>query len=218
MNKLGKWQDDNRKHTAADRRFSANGTPLSTNNLARRRRRGMRFLFLLAVAVVVLYGAREAANRFYPKLVRDVPEVTELHPVVAAQTERLQTDAGRIGIAVVFTDGFRSVEEQDALHAQGREKAGPIVTQVKGGDSFHNYGLAVDFAIKTKAGKIVWDMEYDGNRNGKPDWLEVVALAKKLGFSWGGDWNDFPDYPHLQMDFGYTIAELKRGIRPPAEQ
>jgi peptidoglycan L-alanyl-D-glutamate endopeptidase CwlK len=71
----------------------------------------------------------------------------------------------------------------------------------------------VDFALRTKDRDVLWDMEYDGNRNGQSDWMEVVTIAKRLGFTWGGDWVDFPDYPHLQMDFGYSIRELKWGMR-----
>ncbi|MNJ02990.1 Peptidoglycan L-alanyl-D-glutamate endopeptidase CwlK precursor [compost metagenome] len=44
--------------------------------------------------------------------------------------------------------------------------------------------------------------------------MEVVTIAKKLGFTWGGDWVNFPDYPHLQMDFGYSIRQLKNGRYP----
>ncbi|MDR7245749.1 hypothetical protein J2W47_004872 [Priestia megaterium] len=42
-------------------------------------------------------------------------------------------------------------------------------------------------------------MEYDGNNNNKSDWMEVVAIAKNLGFEWGEDWQGFKDYPHFQM-------------------
>lgn len=100
------------------------------------------------------------------------------------------------------------------LYDKGRETEGPIVTHVRGGGSYHNYGLAIDFALKTSRGKVIWDLEYDGNKNGSADWLEVVDIAKRLGFSWGGDWENFKDYPHLQMDFGYSIRELQRGHRP----
>jgi len=41
--------------------------------------------------------------------------------------------------------GFRSFTEQDALYAQGRTKAGRIVTKARGGQSYHNYGLAYDW-------------------------------------------------------------------------
>lgn len=53
-------------------------------------------------------------------------------------------------------------------------------------------------------------MEYDGNDNGKSDWMEVVSIAKDLGFEWGGDWSGFKDYPHLQMTFGLSLRELQQ--------
>ncbi|QMV45029.1 M15 family metallopeptidase [Cohnella cholangitidis] len=148
---------------------------------------------------------------------REVQAVTGLHPIVAEHKDKLIAESKKIGIRVVITDDFRSTEEQDALYRKGRSDGGAIVTQVKGGQSFHNYGLAIDFALGVAGGKVIWDLEYDGNGNGKSDWMEVVAIAKRLGFSWGGDWASFPDYPHLQMDFGYSIGELQRGWRPPEQ-
>ena len=148
---------------------------------------------------------------------KEAPPIVALHPVVEAKTNELVAEADKIGISVLVTDGFRSHEEQNALYARGRTTKGPIVTHVRGGASYHNYGLAVDFALLTPKGQAIWDLEYDGNDNGEPDWDEVVAIAKRLGFSWGGDWRGFKDYPHLQMDFGYSIQELMRGHRPPAE-
>jgi peptidoglycan LD-endopeptidase CwlK len=41
-----------------------------------------------------------------------------------------------------------------------------------------------------------------------------VEMAKALGFEWGGDWAQFKDYPHLQMNFGLTLADLQNGKRP----
>ena len=40
--------------------------------------------------------------------------------------------------------------------------------------------------------------------------MEVVAIAKNLGFDWGGDWSGFKDYPHLQMTFGLSLRELQQ--------
>lgn len=60
-------------------------------------------------------------------------------------------------------------------------------------------------------------MTFDDNGNGKSDWLEVVDIAKELGFQWGGDWQDFKDYPHLQMNFGRSIHDLQSGESPPRQ-
>ncbi|AWB46813.1 peptidase M15 [Paenibacillus sp. CAA11] len=201
---------------SADRPRTYRGQP------RRKQRKGRRWfwLILLALLLGVLWSKAESIRDFLdiPEFEeKDVPSVTGLHPVVAAKQKELITTAARQGIRVVITDGFRSSEEQETLYQQGRNTSGKIVTYARGGQSYHNYGLAIDFALKTKAGKIIWDMDYDGNKNGKADWLEVVAIAKKLGFEWGGDWTDFPDYPHLQMDFGLSISQLKRGVRPPED-
>ncbi|MDO3412627.1 M15 family metallopeptidase [Saccharibacillus sp. CPCC 101409] len=122
--------------------------------------------------------------------------------------------AGSKGIEVAITSDYRSSEEQDRLYRQGRQDPGSIVTNARGGQSYHNFGLAVDFALRDSRGNIVWDMEMDRNGSGQSDWMEVVAIAKRLGFDWGGDWNDFPDYPHLQMDMGYTLRQLRHGKYP----
>ena len=107
--------------------------------------------------------------------------------------------------------------EQDRLYEKGRTAGGNIVTYAKGGESYHNFGLAVDFALKTAEGDVIWDMKYDRNGNSRADWMEVVNIAKELGFEWGGDWPQFKDYPHLQMDFGLSIADLQNGARPPGQ-
>jgi len=140
---------------------------------------------------------------------------TALHPVVEDRTNQLIQNMADKGITVIITDGFRSIEEQNILYEQGRTTTGSIVTYAKGGESLHNFGLAVDFALKTGSGQVIWDMEFDGNGNGKTDWMEVVEGAKELGFEWGGDWTAFEDYPHLQMDFGLSLAELQNGETPP---
>ncbi|MRX74058.1 M15 family peptidase [Bacillus lacus] len=148
----------------------------------------------------------------------NAPMPEGLHPEVEQKTEELVNSAAEIGIEVVITEGFRSIERQNDLYERGRSAPGSIVTNARGGDSYHNYGLAVDFALRTPDGDVTWDMEYDGNGNGQSDWMEVVEIAKNLGFEWGGDWQHFRDYPHLQMNFGYSIHQLKRGQRPPASQ
>ncbi|MDQ0269735.1 M15 family metallopeptidase [Cytobacillus purgationiresistens] len=142
---------------------------------------------------------------------------TNLHPVVAEKRDDLIVRAADKGITVVITDDFRSSEDQEALYEKGRTVEGNIVTNARGGESYHNFGLAIDFALLTVDGVLVWDMEYDGNGNGLSDWMEVVDIAKEIGFEWGGDWASFKDYPHFQYDYGLSIRDLQRGKRPPEQ-
>ncbi|OUS78666.1 hypothetical protein B1748_00895 [Paenibacillus sp. MY03] len=186
----------------------------SPRGKSRRIRNWLVLLFLLMFVASMLAVRTDELGRILPFIQKDAPPVTGLHPVVLAKSNELVEESAKIGIGILITDDFRSHADQDTLFEQGRTAKGPVVTHARGGESYHNYGLAIDFALKTKKGQVIWDMEYDGNRNGEPDWLEVVNIAKGLGFSWGGDWKGFKDYPHLQMDFGYSISELQRGYRP----
>ncbi|KHL93593.1 hypothetical protein QW71_23195 [Paenibacillus sp. IHB B 3415] len=142
-----------------------------------------------------------------------------LHPVLlAGATELIRRSYAR-GIPILITQGMRTIAEQNALYAQGRTKKGAIVTNAKGGNSYHNYGLAIDFALLLPDGKSVsWDMKRDGDGDKVADWQEVAQEAKKLGFEWGGDWSSFKDYSHLQMTFGLTTAELRAGKHPTVQQ
>ncbi|KAB8137927.1 M15 family metallopeptidase [Gracilibacillus oryzae] len=168
-------------------------------------------LVLLLLIAVIVFGLYKY-NQYQEYISRPMP--TNLHPLVEDARDQLIDEAEKIGISILITDGFRSSEEQEAIYAKGRTTEGSIVTYAKAGESYHNYGLAIDFAIQPNPGEAIWDMEYDGNNNGESDWMEVVAIAKSLGFSWGGDFSQFKDYPHLQMNFGLSIRELKMGKRP----
>ncbi|MEH7544522.1 M15 family metallopeptidase [Neobacillus vireti] len=168
---------------------------------------------LTLVLIFILFYLDSKPSTESPKK-QSVPMPTELNPIVKERTEQLIQQAAKKGIVVVITDSFRSAEDQDELYEQGRTTDGNIVTNAKGGESYHNYGLAIDFALETPSGDVIWDREYDRNGNGKADWAEVVKMAKTLGFEWGGDWKGFKDYPHLEMNFGLTIADLQNGERP----
>lgn len=113
-----------------------------------------------------------------------------------------------------FAYTLRTFAEQDALYAQGRTKKGAKVTNAKGGQSYHNYGLAVDIVLlvdKDKNGTFEsasWETDVDFDGDGKSDWQEVVEIFKRYGWDWGGDWR-FVDKPHFQKTLGKSIAQLK---------
>lgn len=113
-----------------------------------------------------------------------------------------------------FTHTLRTIAEQDALFAQGRTRPGKIVTNARGGSSFHNYGLAIDIALlldRDGDGKFTeasWDTKGDFDGDRRSDWIEVVQVFKEFGWEWGGDWK-FVDPPHFQKTFGRSVRELK---------
>ncbi|KDE48183.1 hypothetical protein DI43_05840 [Geobacillus sp. CAMR12739] len=147
-------------------------------------------------------GLKELLDRAETKL-------KGVHPVVAAKARQLIEKAYREGINVIVTQGLRTIEEQNELYAQGRTKPGKIVTNAKGGYSYHNFGLAFDFAIMKDDGNISWNVD--------DKWKRVAQIGKSLGLEWGGDWKSFPDYPHFQYTFGLSLADLRAGKRPPQQ-
>ncbi len=142
-------------------------------------------------------------------------KLEDLHPTVHTVVEGLLKMCQDTGIPILITCTFRSPEEQDELYTQGRTKPGKIVTNARGGYSYHNYGLAFDFCV-LKDGNPVWDLKVNVNENEIPDYNEVGELGESLGLEWGGAW-PHPDFPHFQYTFGLTIEELLNGAEIPNE-
>ncbi|MGF1724237.1 M15 family metallopeptidase [Photobacterium nomapromontoriensis] len=130
--------------------------------------------------------------------------ILTLHPYVKAPAASfINTVENELGITLRITQARRTIEEQNALYAQGRTTDGNKVTKVKGGYSFHNYGLAIDI-VEIK----------DKNANWNPDWKAIAKIGIRHGFEWGGNWKTFIDKPHFQMTFGLSIQQLLNGERP----
>jgi len=73
-----------------------------------------------------------------------------LHPKVRDEVSKIVNEANNLltkHSQIRIVQGLRTIEEQNDLYAQGRTKQGKKVTNAKGGSSFHNYGLAVDFCL-----------------------------------------------------------------------
>lgn len=86
--------------------------------------------------------------------------------------------------------GTRSYEEQNALFRQGRfGNPGQRVTNARGGQSWHNFGLAWDIGLFEQGRYLT---------NTRP-YAEASGTAKIPGLEWGGDWRTFPDPPHYQV-------------------
>ncbi|MGG6447353.1 peptidoglycan-binding protein [Pseudobacillus badius] len=145
-----------------------------------------------------------------------------VHTEVAKKAIELVKLCHAKGINILITQGLRTNAEQNALYAQGRTvkydsngKKLSIVTNAKGGQSIHNFGLAFDFAVYGKDGKTIeWNTSIDTNGDGYKDYLQVGAIGKTLGLKWGGDFRTFIDYPHFEYTFGLSLAALQAGKRP----
>lgn len=142
---------------------------------------------------------------------------SKLHPWLDYKLGLLLKECKKKGIYLIITEGFRTVEYQDALYAKGRTKPGIIVTNARGRDynSQHQWGVAFDIAMN-------YDVDEDGKIkddtwNGK-GFKKVAKIAKsrKVGLGWGGNWKSIVDTPHFYLKkWGSTTRKLKAKYRTP---
>ncbi|MGJ6853023.1 M15 family metallopeptidase [Listeria monocytogenes] len=119
--------------------------------------------------------------------------VAGMNKTTSDKTRNVIKKMAKQGIYLCVAQGYRSKTEQNALYAQGRTKPGSVVTNAKGGQSNHNYGVAVDLCLYSNDGKkVIWESTTSR-------WKKVVSAMKAEGFKWGGDWKSFKDYPHFEL-------------------
>ena len=138
-----------------------------------------------------------------------IDRIASAHPKIREELKQHYIECNNLlpkGIRLRFAYVYRSIAEQNVLYNQR-----PKVTNAKGGQSIHNYGLAFDYVImldKDNNGTfetIEWDLK-------SPYHKVVVDFFKSKGYEWGGDWKSFKDYPHFQKAFGHTWQSLKRKL------
>lgn len=126
-------------------------------------------------------------------------------------------------IDILVTCTRRDSQTQDQLYAHGRTRLeleaaglahvapqpGPIVTNAKGGDSFHNYGCAFD-VVPVRNGKPVWSTQgADGDL-----WQRIGAIGERCELEWAGRWaGRLREEAHFQYTRNLTLAQFKAGAR-----
>lgn len=130
---------------------------------------------------------------------RSEKNIITLLPPVQFLARSLIANAHANGIDIQVISGTRTYAEQDALYNQGRSKPGKIVTNARGGQSWHNHQVAFDIGV-FKDGKYLDE---------SPLYTKVGALGKALGLEWGGDWQTITDMPHFQLTNGKTLAQAQ---------
>lgn len=128
-----------------------------------------------------------------------VKRASELHPFIRNEVITLITEVEKYmpeDECIRIVQGVRTIQEQNELYAKGRTKPGKKVTNARGGSSYHNYCLAIDYC-RMKAGKIIWE-----------PYQPMIDAFKNAGYEWGDSWKKFKDYPHFHKAYGYTVKQL----------
>ena len=118
--------------------------------------------------------------------------LTDLRPECRRLVDPFLDDVAAAGIDLLVTCTLRTMDEQEALYAQGRTTAGQIVTNAKPGQSAHNYGLALD-VVPVVNGKPDWS-------GVGPVWEEIASIGQARGLEWlGAPGSPFKEQAHFQV-------------------
>lgn len=126
--------------------------------------------------------------------------IQTLQPAFQPIAQTLLDQCEAAGIPCNVVQGTRTFAQQQAVYDQGRSTPGAIVTKARPGDSYHQYGLALDIVPQAYESLPEWNP--DG-----PYWAQIGAIGKSLGLTWGGDWHT-PDRPHFELEAA-PLSELK---------
>jgi len=120
--------------------------------------------------------------------------------IAARKFLAILTGAGK---DVRILSGTRTYAEQDALYKQGRNgNKLPKVTNAKGGQSNHNFGLAWDIGLFENGNYTGTDSKYQA--------LPALVLPQLPELEWGGNWINFKDFPHYQLK---SVSEMVADIK-----
>lgn len=129
-------------------------------------------------------------------------KLEDLHPKVKTLCEKFISSCEKQGIDILITSTYRDGESQNELYSQGRTKPGKVVTNAKGGYSFHNWRVAFDFCPLVA---------------GKPNWTDVALytkcgeIAELVGLEWAGRWKKFAELAHCQYTNGLSLQDFQQG-------
>lgn len=125
----------------------------------------------------------------------------DLEPIVKNKALKFKSACAEQGIDILIYCTYRDEESQNDLYAQGRTKPGRIVTNARGGESFHNFRCAFDFVPMVA---------------GKPQWSDTALyrkaglIAESVGLEWAGRWKGtLRETAHCQFTSGLTLAQLR---------
>ena len=135
---------------------------------------------------------------------RSEGEIITLIPRAQKEARKFLKLALEHSKGVRIISGTRTYSEQDAIYAQGRNgKKGPIVTNAKGGQSNHNFGIAWDIGVFNKNGYVTSEGPYRE--------LGEMIMPQLINLEWGGHWKTFKDVPHYQLKaVSNSVAAIRK--------
>jgi hypothetical protein len=129
-----------------------------------------------------------------------IADLNSLHPYFRDRIVELIHICKAQGIDLAIVESYRTRAKQSEYFGMGRK-----YTRTKGGNSKHQYGLAVD-VVPIVNSAAVWD--------NISLWKKIGVAGERLGLRWGGRWRAPFDPAHFEWTGGVTAYQLANGIQP----
>jgi peptidoglycan L-alanyl-D-glutamate endopeptidase CwlK len=134
---------------------------------------------------------------------RSETNIITLAPKAQTLVRQFLSILTRAGKDVHILSATRTYAEQDALYRKGRfGNTDQKVTNAKGGQSNHNFGIAWDVGLFENGKYITTDPKYK--------LISSIVLPQLNNLEWGGNWKTFPDFPHYQHKaLSESVAQVR---------
>ena len=129
-----------------------------------------------------------------------IADLHSLHPYFRDKVVELMRICRAKGIELAIVESYRTHAKQNEYKAMGRR-----YTRMSGGNSLHQYGMAVDIVPMI---------------NSVPQWHNIAlwrrvgVVGEHLGLRWGGRWRALFDPGHFEWSGGLGPYHLAKGIFP----
>lgn len=146
--------------------------------------------------------------------------LSDLVPSLEEKARKFLAACKEAKLPVHITCTARSIQEQEALYAQGREsleKVNELRKEVGLWTIKEKENRKVTWTLKSKHivyspeekarafdaaivkdKQFIWDLKADVNDNDLNDWEEMGKIGEACGLKWGGRWKQSPDRPHFE--------------------
>jgi hypothetical protein len=154
-------------------------------------------------------------------------DIKMLTPKMQDLYKKFAQEMARAGHQFIVTSTARTVKEQVALYAQGRQGLSEVnvlrkivgmlpisdkenkrkvtwtlksehLIDLDDNDPSNDKSRAFDIVLCTDPRTVYWDTKADVDKDGVPDYVEAGKIGEQVGLVWGGRWSN-PDYPHFQQ-------------------
>lgn len=126
--------------------------------------------------------------------------IDALHWDLKPKCEMFLQACAKQGYNLRVTETFRTAALQNTYYAKGRTSPGSAITNAKGLESYHQYGLAFDVAFQGT----------DPYPKQSEKWKAIGAIGESMGLKWGGHFNDNPHFEyHPNFSWQQLITYFK---------